>query len=191
MPQEPPHECTRAGPKTSLFPLEHSPGRVLHRANVAMRAGLLRTLRDSGFELSIEEWVVLSSLWDYGEMAQPDLGDRVGKDRHFVSRLLDSLEERRLVVRRGVKDDRRIKRVKLTAEGEKAKEVLSRSLSHYLSQVFSRFSQADYDAFLQGLEKIIAWHTEQHARGVGDPLPTVLPSSPARASSRKRVRTQE
>ena len=167
-------------PDIQLFPLDQSPGRQLHRAHLAMRSGLLRTLKESGFDLTIEEWVVLSALWDHGEVSQRELGERVGKDRHFVSRLLDGLEKRQLVERRGVKGDRRVNHIQLTAAGESAKAILTASLTDYLHQIFGDFTHEEYETFLRGLDKLVAWHDAQHARGDGEPLPTVLPKSNTR-----------
>lgn len=179
---------TKTGPEIPLFPLDRSPGRMIYRAHVAMRSGLLRILRNSGFELSVEEWVILSSLWEYGEMTQPELGARVGKDRHFVSRLLDSLASRHLVQRKGTTSDRRINRVQLTAQGERARTVLLAALTEFFDQVFSGVSQAQYETFMRCLDTIVAWHARQQGHLSGaDARPSRTVEAAPQAIRRKHA----
>lgn len=161
------HQRAR-GPEIPLFPLERSPGRMLYRASLALRSGLLRHLRDSGFKLSVEEWVVMASLWEQDELTQLQLGERVRKDRHFVSRLLDSLEDQGFLERRGTEGDRRVKRVCLTPAGRNAKSTISRVLSGYLSRTFEGLTQAQFDCFMHCLELILDRHAGQKSEGFED-----------------------
>ena len=172
----------KSGPEIQLFPLDRSPGRMIYRAHMAMRWGLLRILRNSGFDLSVEEWVILSSLWEFGEITQSELGDRVAKDRHFVSRLLNSLESRHLIQRKGARNDRRINRVKLTAEGKEARTVLLTALDRFFSEVFGGVSQTQYEAFIECLDAIVAWHADQQPKEAEGSLPILPLSDPSGGS---------
>lgn len=142
--------------KPPAISMDRSPGRLLHDAHVALRGGLVVALQREGFDLSVEEWVVLVNLKRREELSQLEIGERVGKDRPHVSRLVDSLEARGLVERRPSRRDRRVKRVGLTEAGRAAMPRLTRVALDYLEQVFAGVSAEEYDAFLRCLDHIIS-----------------------------------
>jgi len=136
--------------------MDRSPGRLIHDAHVALRAGLVGALHRAGYDLSVEEWVILVNLKRREELSQLEIGERVGKDPPHVSRLLDRLQRAGLVERRATPEDRRIKRIVLTAAGRAALPRLTRVALEALESVFEGITQAEYDAFMRCLEHIIS-----------------------------------
>jgi hypothetical protein len=47
-----------------VFPIENSPGYMLSRMSGELNAILYRDFRASGFEITAQQWAVLSSLWE-------------------------------------------------------------------------------------------------------------------------------
>lgn len=148
-----------------LAPSARSPGRLLHHANVRLRMGLVRALERAGFGLSVEGWVVLSLLWEADGLTQLEIGERVDKDRHHTSRLVDALEQQGLVARRSADGDRRLKRVALTKRGREVRPELTRVVNGYLAHTFEGIEPRDYEGFLRCLEHIIARIDQSEGEG--------------------------
>ena len=68
--------------------------------------------------LNQARWMVLLQLSSFGPASQRELAERVGVEGPSLVRVLDRLEEQGLVERRAVGDDRRVKRIHLTAAAE-------------------------------------------------------------------------
>ncbi|HPQ69092.1 MAG TPA: MarR family transcriptional regulator [bacterium] len=145
----------RIKPKISLTPAQKSPGKLLHDANILLGAGLVQTLQHEGRRISIEAWSILNLLWEEDNLAQFEIGARIGKDRHQTSRLIDSLARLGLVTRKPIAEDRRIKRVVLTDVGRAAKTSLRRIAAKYLEDAFSGITQEEYDVFIRCLQHLV------------------------------------
>jgi len=70
-----------------------------------------------GFEIRFEDWATLQTLYNRPKITQQELADVLYKDKTFITRIVDKLEERMWVKRLSCKSDRRNKFVKLTKEG--------------------------------------------------------------------------
>lgn len=73
----------------------------------------------SGFDLSIDQWMVLMPVWKQDGISQQEISDDCGKDKTSVTRIITTLENKNLLIR--IKDtiDTRLNRIHLTNEGKK------------------------------------------------------------------------
>jgi DNA-binding MarR family transcriptional regulator len=90
------------------------------------RGSLLRVIEESG--LSMTQCKALLELGGLGEGAEPrqvgELAERFGVSVPSMSRAVDSLVKARLATRLEDPDDRRVRRVAITAKGKKLVETL-------------------------------------------------------------------
>ena len=142
-------------PRLSVFPIKNSPGRKLHQAHSRMRHGLAQRFRQAGFDITTEAWALLTLLWEDDGLTQSDLGDRLEKDRHNTSRLVDLLEEHGFVRRRASRKDRRIREVALTAKGRAAQAPLTLIATRFVEYIFAGLRPTEVDIFISTLEHII------------------------------------
>jgi MarR family transcriptional regulator, lower aerobic nicotinate degradation pathway regulator len=121
-----------AGPPRELL---QSTTFVLKRLGFAARDRSHEAFEGTG--LSAFHFAVLALLEEDPRETQAVIADALGYDRSQVVRLLDELEERRLVVRKRDPDDRRRHLVKLTADGARAlanlREVVARLEDGFLA----------------------------------------------------------
>ncbi len=66
---------------------------------------------------TVAEWVVLRELFDAADLAPSVLADRMGMTRGGISKLVDRLEAKTLVIRKAGDGDRRYQALALTAKG--------------------------------------------------------------------------
>ncbi len=99
------------------FCLEGSLGYLAYRSGRLLANDLGRRFAAAGLPLTVEQWRVLTRLWDRDGQTQQDLAQGLMQEKTGVSRLVDGLEERSLVVRSRDGRDHRKRRVYLTVEG--------------------------------------------------------------------------
>ena len=83
-------------------------------ANTAITRRLQKNFRDAGLEITIEQWSMLYHLWENDGLSQQDLCNLTYRDKPSVTRLIDNLENQKLVKRVASKEDRRKNIVTLT-----------------------------------------------------------------------------
>ncbi len=111
--------------------------------------------------MTLDEFTTLDTISIYGEICQRDLAKLILKDRPSTGRILNTLEERGFITRfADTKNNRLVKKMKLTKEGNDIFKKASRKLKEYLSnlpQVLSDEERNNLEQSIQmfkhGLEK--------------------------------------
>ncbi|MBK7734385.1 MAG: winged helix-turn-helix transcriptional regulator [Chitinophagaceae bacterium] len=109
------------------------------KASTAISRRLQKNFKQSGVEITIEQWSVLYHLWKADGMSQQQLCEATFKDKPSMTRLVDNLEKINLVKRVASKDDRRINLIFLTADAqtlqEKSMDIANQTLNEALKGV--------------------------------------------------------
>jgi len=71
-----------------------------------------------GLEISLDQWLVLGPVWKNEGISQKDISEYCGKDKTSVTKIIDTLEKKNLVVRVTDQLDHRVKRVVLSNKGK-------------------------------------------------------------------------
>ncbi len=87
-------------------------------ASTALARRLLKNFKQSGIDITIEQWSILYHLWKEDALSQQELSIRSFRDKPSITRLLDNLEKLKLVKRVPSKNDRRINLIMLTEAGK-------------------------------------------------------------------------
>ncbi|THF75125.1 MarR family winged helix-turn-helix transcriptional regulator [Cohnella fermenti] len=103
--------------------LDDSIGFLINRTG--RRVSQLFALRLSPTGVTTEQWSVLARLCEEDGISQKDLAHRVGKDQTNVTRILDQLERKELIVRRVNPEDRRSYLPSVTDSGRRAYEEIA------------------------------------------------------------------
>ncbi|OGX27973.1 MAG: hypothetical protein A3D10_00545 [Omnitrophica WOR_2 bacterium RIFCSPHIGHO2_02_FULL_48_11] len=99
------------------YNLEESLGYTMGRAARAMGTRLNRNFTDAGYDVTCEQWSVLTNLWQKNGQSQQDLAQNTCKNKTSMTRLIDNMEKHSLVVRIPSKEDKRQKLIYLTKNG--------------------------------------------------------------------------
>lgn len=138
------------GTRFNVFPLDDSPGFIIHLLDTQMKAALQRAFQSNGFDLTPEQWGLLNRLWETEGIHQSILAERTGKDRHNITRILNLLEKKGLTRRVPDPDDRRRYNIYLTDAGRELKKKLPPIVIDLLQKCFTGLTQKD----LLDLERI-------------------------------------
>lgn len=111
-------------------------------------------LRKEGIDLTPEQLLVLDIIWNEGEMSQQSIADKMGKDKNSITKLVDALEVKGLVIRRKDDDDRRANLIMLTDSGLSIKSKTKQFGIAMLDRILDGISEDELNAFLGTLTKM-------------------------------------
>ena len=110
--------------KSSQYKLEDSLGYIIGRASRAMANRLNQNFEQAGYDVTCEQWAVLVNLWQKNGQSQKELAGVTCKDKTSITRLIDGLEKKNVVVRIPDRIDGRQKLIYLTNKGKEFQQKL-------------------------------------------------------------------
>jgi DNA-binding MarR family transcriptional regulator len=134
-------------PEKSLFSL-------IKWTSKSFRWRLNRKFAQAGHDITSEQWRILTCLWHKDGQRQQDLADVVHKDKTSITRIIDSMEKRVVVVRIPDKLDRRQKLIYLTDKGKRLREELMQIVEKTSLEAQQGIEPEHLDIFRDVLAKI-------------------------------------
>lgn len=102
--------------------------------------------------VSVSQCYTLDTLGEHGEMSMVQLARKMFLDKSTMTRVVDGLIERELVVRRWDENDRRVIYIALTAAGRKLLEGIRAQQMSSLRLILERIPVNERQKLLDGLE---------------------------------------
>ena len=130
---------------------EISTGFLIYSASLSLKKHFSQALSASGYQVSTEQYTVLSKLWQEDDIPQSILAKRICKDRHNVSRIIKSLERKALVTKKPDAADARLSRCILTDEGRALCDPLCRISEQVLEKAFQGTKEKDIQLLKKNL----------------------------------------
>ena len=103
--------------KLDILPIENSPGYIIHYLDLLLKFGLHKAFQAQGINITAEQWAILASLWEEDGIHQSSIAEKIGKDRHTITRMLNLLGKNGYLRRVPTDKDRRRLNVYLTDSG--------------------------------------------------------------------------
>lgn len=110
--------------------------------------------KDLGFNITVDQWIVMKQLQANGAMKQNELAELLFKDNPTLTRIIDLLCDKGLTLRTIHPDDRRSFIVSLTKEGTKKVEQLSPKIKNIRLKAWDGLSEKDFNQFRKILNTI-------------------------------------
>ena len=85
----------------------------------AYRQYAQKQLKEAGFQVTIDQWLVLKNIQELPQISQQELSRRVFKDTASVTRIIDLLVKQGMITREASENDRRRNFLSVTREGIK------------------------------------------------------------------------
>jgi DNA-binding MarR family transcriptional regulator len=138
-----------------VISLDDTPGFWVYRAHTQGSNLFRKMLQTAGYDLTPEQCGVLMRLKECHGMNQSQLGKRLLKDRHNITRLLDLLGARGFVERRADEADKRIYRIFLTEAGWDLVGKLAPLVDDYFRHMLEGLTDEDVSVMRKTLGRII------------------------------------
>lgn len=141
--------------KVEHYSLDESLGFWVYRVHTQGTNALRRAFQAAGYDVTPEQWGVLARLREQEGTSQAQLGEKMLKDRHNITRILNLLEKRGYVKRKADEADKRVYRVFLTAAGRATQKELAPIVLNHRKSTFKGLGTKDRQAMRSLLERIV------------------------------------
>lgn len=113
-------------------------------------------LRENNIGLTPEQFLLVDLLWNQGPMTQQAMADMMQKDKNSVTKLVDALETKGMLVRQKNESDRRSNLLVLTKKAEDMKQIAKEKGISVLDRMLEGISEEELKSFLATLNKLNA-----------------------------------
>ena len=131
---------------------------LLSRAYKASIYRFLENVSELNINITFDEWMILGPIWNLKGASQKECGEISTKDKTAVTRIINSLEDKSLVVRVSDQIDKRIKRIVLTKKGENLFEDILPIIKKNRSQMNDNIDEDELKTLDTVLKKLIDNH---------------------------------
>ncbi|MBK7735033.1 MAG: MarR family transcriptional regulator [Chitinophagaceae bacterium] len=112
-------------------------------------------IANAGFDITIDQWLVLKSLQENSHLSQNEIADLVFKDMASITRIIELLVKKELVERHINKSDRRKFELKITKNGKKMIELISPIVKNNRKQALKGITKLEQNNLTSRLEILI------------------------------------
>lgn len=147
---------------------EQIPHYWINHVGFQLRKELERRFTAAGHKVSSEEWALLLICHRHGPISPSDLAQKTLRDSTTVSRHIDKLEDKGLLVRTRSKQDRRVVFVELTAKGQTLYQTLAAIVGSLIDESLRGISEAQISQIVTTLEQLST--NLATLKGTGDDL---------------------
>lgn len=136
--------------------IDTSIGYLVGRTSRAIIKRLTQKFIDAGYDVSYEQWSILIHLYRNDGQTQQELSNIAVKDKAAITRLLNVLEKKNMVLRITDRNDKRSKLVYLTHKAKTLKNDLIALVEEMLHEAEQGISYEDMEQCKATLNKVFA-----------------------------------
>ena len=111
-------------------------------------------LKKSHIDLTPEQFLLIDLLWNQGPLSQQELSEQMNKDKNCITKLVDGIERKGLVVRHQNPNDRRSNTIIPTELADNLKDEAKSKGIMMLDKMVSGISEEELLNFLNTLDKL-------------------------------------
>ena len=121
--------------------------------NCKMKKHIAAVFKKEGINLTAEQFLVMDTLWNQGEMTQQTIAYIIQKDKNSVTQFIDNLEKKGLVQRVVDSADRRVNNIKLSESGLAMKDNTKRVAIAAINDILEGIPEKDLKTFVKVLNQ--------------------------------------
>ena len=129
-------------------------GRLIGETGKALAMRLEKNVAEAGFDLSAPQVILLAHIEEAEGINQQTLTNHLARDKTAITRCIDSLEDKNLVVRVPDKTDRRQNMIYLTQKGKEAVPELIKMAQKTDAEAIQGIPPQEVDTIKEELRKI-------------------------------------
>jgi DNA-binding MarR family transcriptional regulator len=135
-------------------------GYLIEKTGRKIKQELQKEINRLNFDITVDQWVLLFELYQYGSMVQVELAERTFKDAPTITRIIELLLQKHLILKHASKDDRRKFIIDLSDAGKALVEQMHPHIEVFRKQGWRGLSLEDW-AQLQRICNIV-FHNFDH-----------------------------
>lgn len=110
--------------------------------------------KENNINLTPEQFLVIDTLWKKDAISQQQLADIIMKDKNSVTKLIDAMEKKHLLIRIPDNNDRRLNLIALTDKGKALEKPLTEIAIQTVNSIIEGISPEDLVLFVEVLNKM-------------------------------------
>lgn len=126
----------------------------LAQADLSIKRQMLAVFSKEKVDISFEQWMILSVLYNHPDMIQSDLAAVTHKDKTNITRMLDVLEKNHYIERHPSETDRRSTCISLSPQGEAVVTQLIIPIEQLNRQLQGNLTDQEFRHFLEMLDRL-------------------------------------
>jgi len=128
---------------------------ILYRCAIAFRNELNKEFfKEFREELTTDYWFILSALWEEDNISHNILAERVSRDKASLSRTLDIMEQKGLIKRLSVDEDKRGSKIALTRKSYEIRDKATAMAINFTQNEFSGLSPIEVKELVRMLNQV-------------------------------------
>lgn len=112
------------------------------------------SFNENQFDLTVDQWSVLKTIFEYANLSNKDLAEKCGKDQPTLTRIVDLLIKKELVIRSQHDSDRRSLKLTATPKGVLKINEIAPKVAEFRMQAWQNLNEQDFEDFLRILNTI-------------------------------------
>ncbi len=157
--------------------IDSSIGYLVGRTSRALIKRLTKKFADAGLDVSYEQWSVLIHLYRRDGQTQQELSNIAVKDKAAMTRLLNVLEKKNIVLRIPDRSDKRSKLVYLTNKAKEFRKELIALVEEMLEEAEQGVSREEMEQCIATLNKIFLNFERLNHRSMSHHYPVSVSNS--------------
>lgn len=109
---------------------------------------------EGGYDITAEQFLLMDTLWTEGTISQQQIADIMLKDKNSVVKLIDSLEDKKLVKRVNSPKDRRQNLIRVTGKASKMKDGMTIIALSAVEKITEGIDDDDIQTFISVLDRM-------------------------------------
>lgn len=119
-----------------------------------IRGNIQKQLNKNGFDLTVDQWVVLNCIFENDSISQNEIADTTGKDAPTVTRILDLLQKKNIISKAQATNDARKYIIQLTKIGVDLHKSVKPVVSEVRKRGWGDLSDEDYATLVRIMDAI-------------------------------------
>lgn len=136
--------------------LDQSMGYLSHITGLLLKRELIELIKRHRINVTPEQWAILNRLNENQGLTQKEVSKISFKDTANITRILDKLEQKGLVERRIIPSDRRVRKIYITEQGQKIRDLIEPLAEEVLLKATKGIHPKDVELYNSVAKKIIA-----------------------------------
>lgn len=128
-------------------------GVLVNILNCKLKKHIASVFKKEGINLTAEQFLVMDTLWNQGEMTQQNIAYIIQKDKNSVTQFIDNLEKKGLVQRVVDTADRRVNNIKLSKAGLAMKDNTKKVAIAAVNDILEGIPEEELKGFVKVLNK--------------------------------------
>lgn len=114
------------------------------------------TFHRNGFDITYDQWMVMSSIKDRQGITQSVLATKSKKEPASISRILKLLQQKELIEKLSDKKNKRAKRIYLTPKGDEIHKLATQEFNKIAKKGFDGVYEQEINLYVRIIDKIQA-----------------------------------